>query len=159
MFGGGDSSNEPTYKVMEEDDTFKFVRMALERLGVQSLPNRSGARYGGAAHETRWEVVSDVEKAARWFSDENWEVAPEFNWYRDIHFLYQLCLDDSELLFRANRNWPKLWSTSHGGILPLYQFKGTDRDQKMAATSVCWNCRCTHTHTTLRPALSRLSAR
>ena len=44
-----------------------------------------------------------------------------------------MTLDDSELLFRANRNWPKLWSTSHGGILPLYQFKGTDRDQKMAA--------------------------
>ena len=46
MFGGGDSSNEPTYKVMEEDATFSFVKKALSRLGVQSLPNRSGARYG-----------------------------------------------------------------------------------------------------------------
>jgi hypothetical protein len=103
---------------------------------AQALPNRSGARYGGAAHETRWEVVSDVEKAARWFADENWEHAPEFNWYRDVHFLFQLSLDDTELLYRANGNWPKLWSTSHGGILPLFQFKGTDRDQKMAALRV-----------------------
>ena len=133
MFGGGDSSNDPTYKVMEDDITFGFVRKAIDRLGVQSLPNRSGARYGNGATGSSWEVSSDVEKAARWFCDENWEVAPEFNWYRDIHFLYQLALDDSELLFRANRNWPKLWSTSHGGCLPLYQFKGTDRDQKVAA--------------------------
>ena len=130
MFQGGGS--EPNFQVKEDDDTLKFVKAALEQLNVAFLPKEQGLKGGGGAREGRWEVVSEVEKYARWFVAESWEAAPEFGWYRDLHFLYQFCLEDTENFFKNNPNHPQLWSSSHGGVLPVFQFKDTDRDQETA---------------------------
>jgi thiol-disulfide isomerase/thioredoxin len=135
MMGGGE---EPTYTVKEDDATFKFVKVALENLGVNELPKSGGLKDGNGATENRWEVVPDVEKCARWFVADSWANAgpeagaPEFAWYRDMHFLYQFCQEDTSDFYDENRGCPRLWSTSHGGVLPVFQFKNTDRDQTSA---------------------------
>ena len=57
----------------------------------------------------------------------------EFAWYRDVHFLYQLALEDTATFFRGNLNCPRTWTTVHGGVLPFFQFINTDRDKTVAA--------------------------
>lgn len=61
----------------------------------------------------RYSHMKPVEKCATWMAADWDGVCPDFNAYRDLHFLFRLGLEPARAFRVCNPTLPRLWYTTH----------------------------------------------
>lgn len=84
----------------------------------------------------RFSHMKPVEKCATWMAADWGGVSPDFDVYRDLHFLFRLALEPAVTFRGCNPSLPKLWYTTH--VKPTFFVAHTNPEGDFTIMQLCY---------------------